>query len=316
MKIKIAQKLKPFSHTPGSACLIPGTCSVVEAFPTLIRFHDFEYPIEVKGPVEGFTLLQDLEKNCVYIFGKGQDNFYRFRLQASSAGFTLFSEKTKESHFFAAPIEFYLPPVWERLSLGSHKAQDWDLVLRRFDLKEILPVLFGLGQKIPLISPQSLSGPLRLLNEHQLKEFCLVAFSHILVPRLHDDHHLGLISNEPSQGNPFFVLQESIKFIRSLFFRQNGRRLDFFVPPLFDEGRLLHLQVEGIGEIDLEWASKKIRRMILRAFQSGEVVLNFPKDIKNFRVLETSSSKRKKHLNSEPFLLEKEKTYFFDNFQK
>ncbi len=146
MKITIAQKLAPFSHTPGAQCLIPGTTCLVEAFPTLIRFHDFEYKIAVQGPVTGFTLLQDLEKNCVFIFGKGKEKFYRFRLRASDGGFELLCEKSKKKEFFAAPIDFYLPPIWERLSLGSHKKQDWDLVARRLDLKEILPVLFCQGR--------------------------------------------------------------------------------------------------------------------------------------------------------------------------
>lgn len=298
------------------ACLIPGTCSVIEAFPTLLRFHNFEYAIDVKGPVKGFTLLQDLEKNCVFIFGKSQEAFYRFRLQASDGGFTLFSEKTKERHFFVAPIEFYIPPVWERLSLGSHKAQDWDLVMRRFDLKEILPVLFGLGQKIPLIAPQPLLGIGKLLNENQLEDFCRAAFSKILIPRLEDELYLGLVPKISVSGNPFFLLQEAAQFIRSLFFSQNERRLNFLPTTLFDEGRLTRLQAPGVGEIDLEWASKMIRRVVIRASQSGEVILNFSKEIRGFRAAHSLSVRGKKILQGEPLLLESGKTYFLDNFQK
>lgn len=316
MKITIVKKIRPFSHLPGTACLIPGTCVVVEAFPTLLRFHNFEYPIEIEGPVTGFTLLQDLEKNCVYVFGKGKEKFYRFRLHASAEGFYLFSEKTKQMQFFPADLKFHLPATWERLSLGSHKAQDWDLVLRRFDLKEILPVLFGLGQKIPEIPSQTLEGIEHLLRADQLENFCRAAFSKILIPTLKDEQHLGLVGNKSLTGDPCFLLQAAFKFIRSLFFVQDERRLSFLPSTIFPEGRLIGLQVLGVGEIDLEWASRRIRRMIIRAFSSGEVVLILQREIKGFRLRCGSSSKGKKQSSCEPLCLEAGKTYFLDNFQK
>lgn len=316
MKISIAQKIRPFSHRPGASCLIPGTCAIVQAFPALLRFGKEEYETLVKGPVKDFTLLQDLEKNCVFIFGKAQDTFYRFRLQASDGGFELFSDKTKERQFFPASVPFHLPPIWERLSLGSHKAQDWDLVMRRADLREILPVLFGLGQKIPLIAPQPASGTAHLLNEAQLKEFCLAAFSEILVPQLSDVQHLGLLSSEKIEGNPFFVIQEAVKFIRALFFRQNERRLEFLPSLLFPEGRLIHVQAPGVGEIDLEWASRELRRVLIRPTHSGDVVLVFQKEVRSFRVKSSSSMRGKKYLVSEPLFLEAGKSYLLDCFQK
>lgn len=265
--------------------------------------------------MKDFTLLQDLEKNCVFIFGKAQEKFFRFCLQASDGGFIL-SGKTREKQFFPFSLAFHLPAVWERLSLGSHKAQDWDLVLRRADLKEILPVLFGLGQKIPLIAPEAVAGTMHLLNEAQLQEFCLAAFSEILVPRLSDEQHLGLAVAEKVPGNPFFLIQEAFKFIRALFFRQNERRLEFLPSLMFFEGRLIHLQVPGVGEIDLEWASKQIRRVVIRASCSGDVVLVFQKEIRCFRVRTSSALRGKKHFVSEPLFLEAKKTYFLDCFQK
>ena len=63
MKIAIAERLKPFSHTPGVACLIPGTCWKVEAFPTLLRIGEkYDLPLPITGPVADFTLELDLEK--------------------------------------------------------------------------------------------------------------------------------------------------------------------------------------------------------------------------------------------------------------
>jgi len=317
MKITISQKLRPFSHRPGVACLIPGTCLSVEAFPTLLRFAGFEYPIDVKGPIKNFTLIQDLERNCVFISGDGKDRSYRFRLQAFNGGFELFSQKPKEKKIFAFSLSFFLPLTWEKLSLGSHKSQDWDLVMRRSDLKEILPVIFGLGQKIPLMNKQPSGSILSLLNEAQLQDFCSVAFSDILVPREKDEQHLGLVpSDEKFEGRPFILLQEAFLLIRSLFFRQNERRLEFLPSTLFASGRLINLQVPGVGEIDMEWASYRLRRVVIRANCSGELLFTFPQDVSCFRFTVSKSLKHKKHLVGDPFLVKMGYTYFLDRFQK
>ena len=314
MKITIARKLAPFSHTPGTSCVIPGTTSLIQAFPSLLRFHNFEYSIPLQGGSVEFTLQQDLEKNCIFIFGKDREKFYRFRLRAFDEGFELFSEKTKEKKIFAAQVSFYLPSQVERLSLGSHRGQDWDLVMRRFDLREILPTLFSLGQKLPLIPPQPLCGTAHLLSEERLEGFCKMAFSSLLVPHLKDEKYLGSLPDESIQGDPFFLLQEGAKLIRSLFFRQNERRLEFLPSLLFDAGRLIHLQAPGVGEIDLEWASKKVRRIIIRASQSGEVILSFFDRVKGYRLRKNEQPKGVKRSPLDPLLLENGKIYFLDNF--
>jgi hypothetical protein len=316
MKIQITQKLRPFSHRPGVFCVIPGTHFILQAFPSLLRFADFEYALDVKGPVKNFTVLQDLEKNCLFISGKGENGFYRYRLQAFDGGFELYSEKTKHKKVYPYPLLFSLPNSWERLSLGSHKAQDWDLVVRRDDLKEILPVLFGLSQKIPSTHPQPSLPMLSLLKEEGLHNFCRAAFSDLLVPRLNDEEHLGLLSASSPSGDPFVLFQEFFSFVRSLFFKQNERRLEILPSILFPEGRLIQIQAPGVGEIDLEWASKKLRRVIIRANCSGDVVLILPKEITSFRVRGSLASRGKKHLVSDPQFLESGKTYFFDRFEK
>jgi hypothetical protein len=146
-----------------------------------------------------------------------------------------------------------------------------------------------------------------------LEAFFKAAFKGILVPRLTDDQHQGLVSEEPVEGNPFFLLQEGAKMIRSLFFKQNERRL-FFLPNLpipFDSGRMLGIQAPGIGEIDLEWSKKILRRVILRPFAPGEVLFELQKEIKTFRV-----GKKKKQRRDEPLLLEPGTIYHLDRFEK
>lgn len=322
MKIQIAARLKPFSHTPGASCVIPGSCAVIEAFPTLLKMNGQEWKMPLTGPVSGFTLQQDLEKNCVNIFGKAKEGYFRLRIEASDEGFHIHSEKGPlKSALFKAEVPFLSKSTCERLSLGSHKAQDWDQVQRRCDLKEILPILFCIGQKTPLILPQPLTGTARLLElptdrtllAPAIEAFFKAAFKGILVPRLVDDQHQGLVPDEPGKGNPFFLLQEGAKMVRALFFKQNERRLAFLpnLPVPFDSGRMLGLQAFGIGEIDLEWSKKTIRRAIIRATTPGEVLLDLPKEIKTFRL-----GKKKKQKRDEPILLEPGNTYHLDRFEK
>lgn len=321
MNISIANRLRPYSHIPGAQCAIPGTHFILEAFPTLLRLGNIEIPLKFTGPVRDFTLQQDLEKNCALVFGKAKEGSFKIEIGAQSGGFEIsFYEEKK---FFPAKLFFFLPEQWERLSLGMHKAQDWDLVLRRFDLKEILPVLYGLGQKIPPLPSQPLTGTARLLafSEDRVLEgfeaLCRAAFHKILVPRLHDDQHQGLCSDEgpdeEAAGNPFFLLQEAARRIRSLFIREEDDRVRLLPNCPFDAGRMANVQVK-VGSLDLEWAKRLLRRAVLRPAASGEIALDLQKEIRSFRVKTGGREKGRKQSASEPLLLEAGKTYFLDRF--
>lgn len=322
MKIEIGERLRPFSHMPGAACLLPGTSLVIEAFPTLLRMGDREIRWPLTGPVVDFTLQQDLERHCIFVFGRAKEGYFRLRIEGSDQGVHVEVEKgALEGICVRCEIPFVPKAPFERLSLGSHKAQDWELVQKRCDLKQLLPTLFCLGQKIPRIPPQPLQGTARLLTLPQergelaaaLEAFFKAAFTHLLVPRLKDDQHQGLVPEEEAKGDPAFLVQEGAKMIRSLFFEQTERRLAFLphLPIPFDTGRMVGLKAPGIGEIDFEWSKKKLRRALIRASVSGEVLLELQKEIKTIRV-----GKKKKQKGSEPLLLEAGQTYLLDRFEK
>ena len=322
MKIKIAMRLKPFSHTPGACCVIPGTCSIIEAFPTLLRINGREWKMALTGPVKGFTLQQDLERDSVVVFGKAMEGYFRLRIEVHDDGFQILSEKGPlKSGKLKEEISHLKKAPFERLSLGSHKTQDWDLVRRRSDLKEILPVLFCLGQKTPRVASQPLSGTAALLTmpeersklEKALLALTSAAFKGILVPRLVDDQHQGFVPEGEAKGDPFFLLTEGAKIIRGLFFQQNERQL-FFLPHLpvsLDAGRMVGIQAFGVGEIDFEWSKKILKKAVIRAEASGEILFELQKEIKSFRVGKKLRLKR-----GEPLLLESGKTYHLDQFQK
>lgn len=322
MKITIAARFKPFSHTPGASCVIPGTCAVVEAFPTLLRIHGTEWKMPLTGPVKNFTLEQNLEKNCVFVHGKAKEGYFLLKICAHDAGFEISSLKGPlKSGVIQAKIPFVSKPHFERLSLGSHKSQDWDLIVQREHLEEMVPLLFCLGQKTPRVADQPITGTAHLLKWPEdrnkitgaLLSFFHAAFKGILVPRLFDEQHQGLAPEDSSAGDPFFLIQEGAKQIRSLFFVQNERRLSFLpsLPTSFHAGRMVCIEAFGIGSIDFEWSKKILKKVCIRSETSGEVLFDLQKEIKTFRV-----NKKKRMKSNEPLLLESGKKYFLDRFEK
>lgn len=307
MNITIRQKLRPFSHAPGAACLIPGTTAILRAFPTRLEVDAEVISLPFTGPVKGFTLEQDLERNCIYVFGQAKEGFYRIRIEANDGGFVVKAEKGFSLHqTIQKDLAFRIVSHPERLSLGSHKKLDWDRIRAANDLPSWMPVLFHLSQKIPSIAPATYQFP------NSLESFFLAGFSHLLVPRFVDTEYQGLVPEQNVSGDPAWLIQEAGKRIRALFFMQNERRLALLphLPTHLDKGRFLGIQVAGVGTLDLEWSKKLLRRAVFKATTSGEVVLELQNALHAFRV------NGKKQSASEPVLLEAGKIYLLDRFQK
>ena len=288
-------------------CLIPGTHQIIEAYPALLKIGRHEIPLPITGIVEGFTIEQDLERNCVWVYGMAKEGYYRLKVAACEKGFEILGTRgvVKKERTIVENVPFFLPPIWERLSLGSNKALDWDLVWRRMDLAEILPVIFGLGQKVPA------TGTLEE-GKWDFDRFCRVAFKQILVPRASDDQHQGISQEEK---NILAILPEAARKIRSLFFREEGRRLVLLGDCKFPAGRMTHVQAESVGEIDFEWTKKRLRRLCLRAKKSGEIFLDMPREIQSFRVRKSMQGRGKVQEASDLLFVEAGTTYYLDRFQ-
>ena len=251
MKISIAKRFKPFSHTPGVKLLLPGTDQLFQVFPAKIVADGKEIPLDIKGPVKNFTVEQDLERGQIRIFGQALSGYY---------------EK-----IFKAPA--YEKPK-ERLSLGVHKALDWDLVKRRHSMAEILPIWHFLGQVTPE-KPSHREGTAALLDR-SLEHLFLAGFEGILSPRLIDTDEQGFDLKQPEDSDPLVLLTEGARIIRNLFLQE---REDVFhilpsLPKEFHCGRLT------TPSIDMEWSKHKLRKLIVRT--SKQLLL--PKEIKRFRL--------------------------------
>lgn len=327
MHIKIAQKYRPFSHEPGASCLLPHSFFQTQAFPALLRLTDlmtgeaFEMKLDVQGPVREFTLQQDLERGEVRVFGKALNGYYCVVIKRSEKGVAITPERGSPLPPKILPCSSpFAHPSTERLSLGSHKAQDWDLVKRRCDLTEVLPVLLRLNQFVPEVPPISSVGTLRLLEgSDKLEKTFLTAFHSILVPRLQDGDYQGIVPEEkiPSDLSPLFIVKKSAQVIRSLFVqeRQNQIALLPILPPEFHAGRLTGYVGRGFS-LDLEWSKKLLKKAIISASESFEFTFNLQRSIHRFRMRRSTTERGTILQRESPMTIKAGETLYFDRFEK
>lgn len=367
MRISIAERLRPFCHLPGTATILPGRGYQVQIFPCFIRIYHLEkglplllteLNLDLKGPLEQFTICNDLEKGCITVWGKTLEGWMRYHLisalkhegvrlfvdHAPANGFSIDKEGVRHVLYDkewldllepGTSFEPYQIPPCDRLSLGSNKAQDWEMIKRRFDLAEILPFVHRLGQLIPPTAAASLQeGTLSLLEDcrqsfasnrpEQGQEkwlcFLLGCFNNMLVPQLEDFNYQGFIGDRPlcsSNISPLVILSEGARLIRELFIQQKEERL-LILPYLFPSlpcGRLLEVPLEGEGKLSMEWTKKSIRRLTLHAGQDQEFIFKFRSDVKSYRLRQHEKEKGERKNCSAPLFLKKNSDYLFDNFQ-
>lgn len=333
MHIKIPERLRPFSHTPGVCVILPGTSLRLQIFPTLIRVYDLlsttpqlkeNISIPLKGPLKNFTVQLDLEQVDIKVFGEDLNGYFRYRIFAGkdhqSLAFKI--EKGLSNCKIHSSNDRMIPPFIDRLSLGGHKSQDFDKLNYNCDLIEILPIWLRLGQLVEASKTVVYEGTAALLKKCQEDNKIEVyssfinlfktGFEGLLSPRLIDDQHQGFEFPVLTQSfSPLILLTEGSKIIRSLFFQQTGN--DLFIlprlPPQFHCGRYLQIRCEDLGLLDIEWTKKTIRRMVFHAEKNAEIQFHFPKDVNRFRL------EGEIHPVGSPVEFLGGQVYHFDNFQ-
>lgn len=358
MLITIAERLRPYRHQPDTWVLLPRTPYAVQIFPALIRFYEltqgaprllFEAAWEIQGPLRDFTVMCDLEKGQIVVWGEAAQGWLRYRLiPIQGAWVQLEMEKAPEEgitfhvlqgkHLLQKKDSLILgegqglslqPLTPERLSLGNHKAQDWDFIQRRASLTEIFPIWYRLGCLTPCMQPLELTGTATLLKPCQeaissghpetisqpFQHLFLAGFQGILVPRLMDTHYQGLCPPPSILASPLPLLTEGARLIRSLFIRQEKGRVNILpaLPPEFHCGRFTQIQLDGLV-IDLEWSKKTLRRLKIFSEINQEIQLTFSQSIKQFRLREHPQAKGQRCASHSTITLNQKSDYLLDNF--
>jgi hypothetical protein len=360
--ITIAQRFRPYSHIPGIFCLLPCSPFRLQIFPTRLIVHDLsqaepkwieELRWDLTGPLKDFMVQTDLEGRSILICGHAREGYVRFRLsseadsklvflveKAPPSGIHIyqsqgpsFSLSSKES-FEMIKREIAWPAALngtvERLALGSHRAQNWDLVPQRCDLAEIFPIWNLMGQLTPDL-PLHDQGAVALLEEYHsilsanqpekmeelFKKLFKAAFYGLLVPRLMDDQYQGIIPScsVAETASPLVLLTEGRHSIRRLFIQETEEQIEILpvLPPQLHAGRYLNLQLKSAARLDMEWSKKTIRRMILSSEQDQTLLFSFKK-VKSFRIRCGEKDPGQRVDNGLPLAFEKNCYYFFDNF--
>jgi hypothetical protein len=181
------------------------------------------------------------------------------------------------------------------------------LVRRRSDLREIIPPLFLLGQKTPVVlfSEEGTSG----LLDGKMDVLFRSAFSGILVPRLEDPLHQGIFERPSIAGDPLAILGLAYRKIRAHLIQEEGSSVRI-LPGIkeYPVGRA-SLQA-SFGLVHLEWTQEIIRKMIVEPLESCEVAFIFQKEVVSFRFCGQRVD------NGAVLSLEAGAQILFDRFQK
>lgn len=328
MRITIKTRFTPFSHEAGIRCLIPGTTWEAQVFPTLIQFTNlagnstYSLPIARKGPVQGFTVQQDLEKKQIRIFGRAPDGHFCSYIKRKERKL-LFDHKE-------LPITLSLespPESKERLSLGIHKKQNWQRMMERLDPCELWPFWLYLAHQIPVVQLEKLGSYCLLAACEKASKLDLISlwrsvflgcFQGILSPRLRDENHLGLFPESTILPNhsPIGLLHEGSRLIRSLFFLEQGELIYLLptLPPECHAGRFLGLQTTIGDRFDLEWSKKTLKKVIIHPVSTHVLSLKLPKGIHYFRLRASLKERGEKIAREELIYCKAGQRLFLDRF--
>lgn len=357
--MKIASRYRPFSHIPGNTCLIPNTSCEVTAYPTAVFVKDEQGRLvqiewELTGLVKEFTLMQDLERREVFIYGIAKEGYFSYRLSCkegsiilkldrASQGFLKGIIKESSAEICLKPKEILslfktsyhsLVMNLEKISFGNHKAQDWDLIKRRNNPLEYIPFWFALGQgsaqdELPLegkgiikhleLCKQALQNEEKESFLEKLRELFEVGFESLLVPKLYDAKYLGLSKNSLSQTNhktPIALLKEGYELIRKMFFEVKDNKISILchLPSMFHAGRCLNFQL-GKTTFHIEWCKKLLKKVIINSSEKQTLHFCFQKALKTFRVRGSLNTRGLEVACSEPITLDKG-LYILDQFKK
>jgi hypothetical protein len=353
LNIKIDHHLKPFSHAYNTKTLIPYTEYVATISPGRILLSHIEgaeptiLKLMVQGPIEEFTVENEIVKGIVTVFMQTKEGYLRYRIFRKENELILQIERCPKNGIRIdfnqldkryekgeeIPIASLSPkeessPAFSDISFGSYKAQDVDLVRRRSDLKEVLPLILSFAERVPIsrsyAASQGCYELLPLLNKNLdgkeldrvLKIIYHAAFEGILVPRSNDTDYQGLVESI-SQDSPLPFLISFKELVLQLLVRFEGGHL-FLLPQLphsLDAGKIVGCTVP-FGFIDMEWSKRRLKSFILTATETRSLHLSCSQGLKGYRLRTKEDHKGKTKLVTDEVFIVEGKKYFFDKFTK
>ncbi len=385
--IKNLLRLRPFSHNPGTMCIIPATTIAVEVFPALLRFYELgttkcvqigQISFDDLGPLDEFTVTCDMERSLVLVSGFQNKRPFRYEIfqkdskeiriyfeklnsvllkvhtTVSDSGWSFYDSEKKlieeRAPVFSKSFLIFKPHRevmsfnhWpkknkERLFLGNTKKQDFDLMMKREDVRELLPFYYYLTHLVPKVlhlkehTPETQSLCYKLekaiqekdgkTSEEVLLAFFKVGFTKMMIPALLDPLYQGYsyILTEKIQDFSALILFEKLYVdVRKMFFEELHDQFSILpsLPPSFHSGVLTDILTEKGHAISIEWSKKAIRRLFIHTQGKVQIPFVFQNPISSFRIQDLNSKKiLGRFKNKSKITLEENGIYLLDRFEK
>lgn len=351
-KIVLKDSLKPFSSTPGVTFPYPKTLETVQFYPTAFILMDenqekkrvtFEFSSLVQEmrvfyhlTYQRFEMQLKFQKGIFHYHLEKIEDQWKLEVKRCSVDAFLIGFKKPlkkgDGHFFSfGASKEPLAKSFEILTFGCHKKSLLEKMYDRKDPKELFPFLFLLGQMKNKPSQRIKVGPFSLLDDvyqemrkknhdqllEPLKRLLKSFFSFSLLPHLQDIYLWGdqKESCKLEDQKRFDLLYHFYDVVRSFFFQRKQEKLFFFphLPAQLDWGQGVHFQ-EKEFYFSFEWSKKTLKKIELHAQSERTFIFNFPSPLKHCRVQVDKKSFSVN--NGQSLLLEKNKTYFFDRFER
>lgn len=357
MKITISSRFFPFSHRAGTHVLIPKTEIVVEVYPSRVNFFScgsidgYKMDIQTEGYVNGFTVVQDLERQVVRVFGVSTNGYISYELKffegyivmdllRSRIPLNIIFQAKKHTvlpkrHLQLFPVKEYITCPLPRLAFGIHKSQNIDHMAIRKDLREILPFLYRIGKSYPKhsvpIQPGTTKELVQKIREsihardkigttEAFHEFFAIAIRDLFVPQLFDYRLQGLFT-PPETSKLYYdtsLLSIVSELIENLFLQEQGNSISLLplLLPILHAGRLLTFNSpDNSYTLDMEWRSHKLRKVIFCSHDTRMYHFLLPKPFCNFRLRSSKEDPGIICYSGDLISVRKNSTYFFDRFQ-
>lgn len=254
--IKIDQPYAPFTHKPGAKIPIPGTDLFALIYPAKVLIGAFSFILPLEERAKEFTAILDLKKGAIFVTVKTKSAYFRYRIKAEGEGAVLLFDRGIKKRALI-PCAVKRPLCLEQISSGVYKKQEWELVQKRGDLKEILPLWFMASQWF-----EKGEEPQDLVESFQ------EGFRAIFAPQ-EEEVYTGYKGSKAS-----FPL----KALRSYFAHYEKNRLELLpkVPACLTCGRAERLNLENLFSIDLLWSNARLKQAIITPHETGSALLVFP----------------------------------------
>ena len=281
--IQINQLYAPFTRTAGQFFQLFGTDQTVQIFPEKLVVGDqFLLEIPLSSRVTSFEAFQDLKKGIITVYIK-EKVYWRYTISTKPDGIQIFFERGKEGFKkdYFLPSVVKKPETLELVSCGVYKKQEWEKILRRSDLKEILPLFF--------LASQWYKGKPR--EEKELVEGFFNDFTGILCPKKTALSHESL--------REFFVVFDP--------------HLHLLPKVLTDCGRAKNLHA-GKALVDLEWRSWKLQKAVV--LPTEDLTFSVPNPFKSCRLRLNAKDRGRVLKKGQILTFEKGIKVFLDRFEK